>query len=98
MPKLISDSGTEYGSVKEAEFVNPRRGAVIDPEHPVAVAYEKSWEDETVLEIATSDPAVTVKLLRKYAQQTDRGVRVQEKDASVVFAAKERKRRAPKNP
>lgn len=96
MPKLINDDGVKYGAVKGAEFVSNRTPKPLDPEHPVAKAFEKSWEDDSVLEIATSDPDTTVKLLRKHAAQTGRGVRVQAKEGSVVFKAKERSERKAK--
>ncbi|WIC88952.1 hypothetical protein SEA_SHAGRAT_84 [Rhodococcus phage Shagrat] len=96
MPKLISDDGVKYGAVKGGEFVSNRAPKPLDPEHPVAKAYEKSWNDDVVLEIATSDPDTTVKLLRKHAANTGRGVRVQAKEGSVVFKAKERSERKGK--
>lgn len=79
--------------VSEGQFVS--RGTVLDDD-PVAVAFEQSWNDESVLRIQTDDPATVVRKLRKFAKQTERGVRIQDHDDHVVFQAKEQRKRVAK--
>lgn len=89
MPKKL-DYDIEIGSVARAEGSPFKRSNDLPTDHTLALAYESSWDaDGAALVIATPDTGLAVKLLRKYAAQTDRGVRVQENDNhSVTFSAR----------
>lgn len=73
--------------VVEATFSKP--GDVAE-DHPLASAFEQSHEDGTILKVSADDPEDAAKVLRRYAAQTNRSVRIQLKEDGVVFQAKER--------
>lgn len=76
--------------VSEGQFVS--RGTVLDDD-PVALAFNQSHDDESVLRIQTEDPDGVVKKLRKVAKQRDLGVRIQADEFGVTFQAKPKRTR-----
>lgn len=93
-------SDMEFGEISEStEPVLGRKPSIIDRDHPLAVAFDKSDEaGGAEVRVATATPKLVVNFLRRYAKQENRGVRVKAFDDAVVFKATDkRKSSAPKD-
>lgn len=69
-----------------------RKTNLIPDDYPLMVAFRRSYDTKSPVDIATDDPATIIKVIRRIAAQEAKGVQVKPREGFVAFQAQDRKK------
>jgi hypothetical protein len=82
-----------FGDITTPEESAFKRSSLIDSNHPLAAAFDRSDKAGGVeLHVTTDTPKSVINFLRKYAKQEGRGVRVKVTETGVAFRAADKRK------
>lgn len=91
-PVALSGDDLQVTEVQDAPAAFVRGGLADD--HPLAAAFSQSLESGVAKRLSVSDPELAEKLIRRYANTRDLGVRIL-KDASTITIKATQKKQFP---
>ncbi|MEO7078804.1 MAG: hypothetical protein ABIY38_07915 [Rhodococcus sp. (in: high G+C Gram-positive bacteria)] len=89
----LTFDGVEIGEPQEVSAVPSKSRSHIPEDHPLVLAFGRSYDTGVALQVPTADPEGVAALLRKLANARGQGVRVVVGEDSVTFQARDRRTR-----